>query len=208
VLVLIATLTIASATGLWRAGARRRAAATVSARVLETCVLLASELAAGRPAGAALARAADEWPPLGPAAEAGALGSDVPSSLRVLAGIEGAADLRLLAAAWEVAHRTGHGLAATVALVADDLRAAQATRRVVESELASARATARLVALLPLPVLVLGSGTGGDPLGFLFGTPLGLTCLGGGLGLGIAGLWWIEAIAAAVPGPRAHPGGW
>jgi tight adherence protein B len=104
----------------------------------------------------------------------------------------------LLAAAWSVAHRTGHGLADAVQRCASSIRAAQGSRRVVEGEMSSARATVRLVAGLPVLALLMGSGAGGDPLGFLFGSPLGLACLAAGLAFGFAGLWWIEAIAADV----------
>lgn len=197
-LLAIGALAVGGAVLLARRRARRRAARATAGRVLETCELLAAELTAGQPPDRALRRAAGAWPPLAPAAETVDLGGDVSRVLRELAGAPGAGDLRLLAAAWVVAHRTGHGLADAVGRCADSIRGAEATRRVVEGELASARATARLVAGLPVLALLMGSGSGGDPLGFLLGSPLGLACLAGGLAFGLAGLWWIEAIADDV----------
>jgi tight adherence protein B len=195
-LALIVAATAAGSAGLWRRRRRRRAAEEVSGQVLETCELLAGELGAGRPPGEALDRAATAWPPMAPVAEAFRVGADVPTALREIADdLHGARDLRVVAAAWQVAHRTGQGLSATVDRVADGLRASAATRRLVTGELASARATARLVAGLPVLALAMGSGAGGDPWGFLLGNPAGLACLACGLGFGLAGLWWIESIA-------------
>ncbi len=198
--VTLVVLTLAGSVALllWRRRRQAVAAHAVSLRVLESCELLRSELAAGRPAGVALDRAAREWPELTPVARAWHLGSDVPGALRAVARADGAGDLRLLAAAWQVAHRSGQGLGTAVAAIADDLVAEQATRRVVDSELASARATARLVAVLPVPVLLMGGSTGTEPWGFLLGTGVGLACLAGGLAFLLAGLWWVETIARSV----------
>ena len=187
---------------LWLRRRERRAAEVTSDRVLESCEQLAAELVSGQPPGAALARAAVDWPVLDPVAEAFRVGTDVPAALRTLAARPGAGDLRLLAAAWHVAHRTGQGLADAVDRVARELVAARATRRVVHGELASARATARLVAVLPAAALAMGSGVGGDPVGFLLRTPAGWLCLAVGLMFGLAGLWWIEALARDVDSDR------
>jgi tight adherence protein B len=183
---------------LWRQHVMQQSAAEARDRVLECCDLLATELTAGQPVGTALRRAAECWPVLESVAQTFEYGGDVPAALRRAAAGPGSDGLALVAAAWQVSHRTGQGLAEALARVARALRAARATDRVVRSELASARATARLVAALPAVALAIGAGSGGHPVGFLLETPLGLACLAGGLGLGLGGLTWIERIAAGV----------
>jgi tight adherence protein B len=174
---------------------RRRVTAATAEAVLSACELLAAELGVGRAPPSALARAAQDWPPLRPVAETAAYGGDVAGALADLSTLPGAGGLRLIGAAWAITQHSGSGLADALGQVATAIRADQRTARVVAGELASARATARLVALLPVVALLMASGSGGDPLGFLLGGPFGIACLAAGLALGLAGVWWIESIA-------------
>lgn len=183
-----------------RSRRHRAEAAARSAAVLAVCEGLASDLRSGQPPLAALQSAAREWPEFRVVADAGRLGSDVPAALRRLALLPGAGGLGTVAAAWVIAHRSGAGLADAVGLAARTIRDERATARVVETEMAAARSTARLLAVLPVGVLLIGRGTGGDPFGFLLGTPAGLVCLSGGSALTWAGLVWLERIARSVQG--------
>lgn len=185
-------------TGLIRRRARVRRAALVSERVVEATELLAAELSVGLTPGQALRQAAEGWPALAPIVAAERLGVDVPEAWREVSATPGAADLRLVAASWAASTQSGGGLADAMGRVASGLRAARATERVVLSELASARATARLVAALPVVALMMGSGAESRPWEFLLTEPIGLICLASGLAFGLAGLWWIEAIATGI----------
>lgn len=201
VVVAAGALAAVGARLIWRRRRDRRVRASTAAGVLDACDVLAAELAAGRPPGPALTEAARRWSGLSPVVDAWVLGSDVPDALRRVASAPGAADLRVVAAAWQVAHHSGNGLAHAVSRVASRIRAQRQTQRVVAAELASARATARLVAVLPVVALGMGSGAGGNPWRFLLDTPVGWCCLVAGLAFGAGGLWWIEAIA-----DQADPG--
>lgn len=199
-LVLVAIAVAAAAAGrlFWRRRVEAQVAARTTASVVEVCDLLAAELAAGRPPEAALHEAASVWPGLRTVADTCRLGGDVPAALALAARAPGAGGLRLLAGAWSVSQRTGSGLAGGARRVAEVCRLDQSTRRAVAGELSSARATARLVAGLPVPALLMGSGSGADPWRFLIATPYGLACLAAGLAIGFVGLWWIEMLAHAV----------
>lgn len=177
---------------------RARAAERLADLLLIACEGIAADLRAGQSPEDALARAADHWPDLATAATAATLGGDVPAALRDLATRPGAGALRLVAAAWQVSHRSGSGLAAALAQVVETLRERRRTSRMVASELASARATAHLMAALPVGVLALANGVGGDPVGFLLDTPVGLGCLALGAALVLAGLFWLQHISDGV----------
>lgn len=200
VLVLVGLAVAAGALRLLRRTRASRVAAANRLRAVELCDAVQAELTSGQTAGQALDRAAADWPLVGPAARAATGGGDVPAALRALAAEPGAGSLRVVAGAWQVAHRTGHGLADALGRVAEYLRAAEQTRRVVAGELASARATARLLAGLPFVALAMGAGAGAEPWAFLLGRPAGLACLVIGLGLAYAGLAWVEALARGIDG--------
>ncbi len=182
---------------------RARARAVASRRtalVGAVCEGLAADLAAGRPPLHALRDAVRDWPELAPVARAADLDADVPAALRRLAGLPGAEQCRTLAAAWQVAARSGASLASAMEMAAVTVRREREIDRLVRTELASAQATARLLAMLPAGVLALGSGVGGDPWSFLLGTPVGLACLVAGLVLAALGMRWLDRIGATASG--------
>lgn len=183
---------------------RRRAAkraAEGQERVLRLCEAFAAELAAGLPPLRVAERAGAEFAEFAELAQAVRVGAEVPATLRRMALVRGHGDLRLVAAAWEVAGRSGSGLAEVMSRMAQAIAQRRATAALADAELASTRATAGLMAVLPVGTLALAGSLGGDPVGFLTGTTPGLICLGAGLGLVVAGLAWLQHIEASVGGP-------
>lgn len=173
---------------------RKARRADRSDAISEACVIMAAELAAGRPPPLALHAAAQEWPELFtlPAGHA-RIGQSAGPALRQAATTPGAESLVAVAAAWEVSERTGARLADTLLSVADCLRDEAAIRREVQAQLSTVRVTARLMAVLPLGTLGLFSlGNGGEPLAFLVTTPYGLGCLAAATTFISLGIAWVE----------------
>ncbi len=200
----LALILLAAATasfGLWQRSRSARRRESVRGSVVELSEALVGELGAGQPVVEALDRCRQVWGPFAPVAAAARLGADVPAALSRLAEESGAEGFDRLASAWRVSQRTGCSLAGVLDQVAVSARAELAAARLVRSELASAQATARLVALLPLVTLAMASGAGGGPWGFLLGRPGGLVCLATGVFLVLLGLWWIDHIAVAATLP-------
>lgn len=194
-----------------RALTRRRAARAREAERAgagEALAVLASELRAGRPPGVALEVAAEVA--VGPlasalsaAAASGRLGADPAGCL--LRGADASAVpqlLRGLGVCWQVCGSTGSSLAAAVERLAEGMRAEQVQRRAVDAELAGPRATAAMLAALPLAGIALAAGLGARPVHMLLHTPLGMACLGVGVGLDLFGLWWTDRLVTAAGGAR------
>ena len=187
----------------WTVGLRRRLRMPAARRrtrehdtrvVLAALTALSAELRAGLPPRIALVQASTTvWPT---AVAAVRLDADIPHALRL-----DAADtpiLRSLAACWEAGIASGGGLAEAVDRLAGASRDAEEVRGQLAVELAGPRATARVLVLLPLVGVALGVLLGADPLGFLFGSPVGWACAVGGVVLSCLGTWWTNGIASRV----------
>ncbi|MFD7564900.1 type II secretion system F family protein [Streptomyces tendae] len=180
------------------AGRERRARERRQDAVIALCGTLAGEVRAGRQPGEALLYAAQDSGGLGDAQAAvlaaARFGGDVPGTLAAAAGQPGAEGLRGLAACWRVAVDQGAGLAAGLDRLEGALRAERDQRSDLRAQLAGARATAVMLAGLPVLGLLLGVALGADPLHVLLHTGAGLGCLlAGGLLEGL-GVWWVARI--------------
>ncbi|MGW2951355.1 type II secretion system F family protein [Streptomyces eurythermus] len=166
--------------------------------VIALCGVLAGEVRAGRQPGAALLRAARDSAGLGDAqaavVAAARFGGDVPGALSAAARQPGAEGLLGLAACWRVAVDQGAGLAAGLDRLDGALRAERDGRADLRAQLAGARATAVLLAVLPVLGLLLGTAMGADPLRVLLHTGAGLGCLTAGAVFEAAGMWWAARI--------------
>ncbi|EDY42992.2 type II secretion system F family protein [Streptomyces sp. SPB074] len=180
--------------GLRRARAVARARAARADAVVVLCGLLAGEVRAGNRPAEALAHAVSACGELGHGRAdilaAARFGGDVPAALRVAAREPGAEGLVGLAACWRVALDRGAGLAVGLERLERALLADRDQRADLRAQLSGARATAALLAALPLLGLLLGSAVGAAPLNVLFGSVPGFVCLVLGSALEAAGVWW------------------
>jgi len=172
----------------------------------EACAVLAGELRAGRSAAQALTAAADVATgavrlALLAASSSAGLGGDVPAALLGKASASAAPELLAgLGACWQVCAGTGSGLAMAVDRLEEGLRAEQGQRLAVAAELAGPRATAGLLACLPLAGIGLAAALGARPVHVLLHTTIGLACAVLGVGLDGLGVWWTGRLVARVGG--------
>ena len=157
---------------------------------------LAADLRSGRTLDAATAAAVGACadPEAGPA-----LGRAIRSPAGAWSGpgdAELAEALGRIAAAVRLSGRTGCSLAAVAGAIEDDLRARYRRRLELRAATAAPRASAALLAGLPLLGLAMGSGVGADPWGVLTGTGVGQVLLVTGVALEAAGLAWSRRLVA------------
>lgn len=190
-------VSIVALTGWWlgvRARDRRRRR-SAEREVSHACLVLAGQLSIGQVPGVALANAAGDCAPLEESAATQRIGGDTGAALRRAGQEPGQEGLAELGVAWQLCERTGAPLAQVSTGVAEALRLAEAAHSSVDAELASARLTGQLLAVLPVLGLGLGFAGGGDPLGFLTGTLLGQVCVVAAVALLGAGLIWTEKLS-------------
>ncbi|SIR24663.1 hypothetical protein [Micromonospora avicenniae] len=104
---------------------------------------------------------------------------------------------RLASAAVRLADRTGAPLADLVERIESDARSVDRGLAAAAAQAAGARATAWLLAGLPLGGIGLGYGIGVDPVHVLLHTPVGGVCTVLAVGLQAGGLFWAERLSAA-----------
>jgi tight adherence protein B len=170
-------------------------------RELETAIdVLVGELRVGAHPAQAFAVAAEEtaWPVSGSCRAVAArarLGADVTAGLRNVANTSALpTQWNRLAVCWQLA--ADHGLAMSTLMRAAQLDIAERQRfsGQVRSAMAGARATAAILASLPLLSVLMGQLIGARPIAFLLGGHAGGWLLVGGLGLVCAGLLWSDRI--------------
>ena len=191
-------VTAAAATAADRGRLQRAAAEAARRDGVAWAQLLGAltlELRAGRPPAAALLASAgasrSEASPafsaaLRPALFAAALPGDVAGALRRARP----PPLRVLGAAWRASERRGASLAGVVARLAEGARRDAELERVRLTALAGPRASARLVAGLPVLGVLLAAGLGARPVEFLLHDPIGEGCLVVGMLLDLVALGW------------------
>lgn len=184
---------------------RRAGRAVAEGRALQSALdVLVGELRAGSPPVRAFDTAADEsGEPVGASLRSVAararLGADVAAGLHAVARRSALpTHWDRLALCWRLASEHGLAIATLMRAAQRDIAERQRFSARVSSSLAGARATAAILAGLPLLGVLLGQLVGARPLSFLLGTPVGGWLLAVGTSLACAGLLWSDRITDRV----------
>ncbi|MDR1999093.1 MAG: type II secretion system F family protein [Frankiaceae bacterium] len=107
-------------------------------------------------------------------------------------------ELRRLAAVWACSAESGAASAEVLRRWVEDADARERARRAQSVELAGPRASALMLAALPVLGLVLGVAMGADPIGALTGSVAGAALGVVGIALDLCGVAWMLRIIAAA----------
>lgn len=193
---------------VWISRARRRAAerraAADEALLRRALAVMVAEMSVGAPMVSAC-RAAAEEVGVGPdesgrgvAGELGRIAAHVELGGELDAVQPAVPGMARICEAWSTSVRHGLPMAALLEAVRRDLAQRREFLARTEASLAGPRATAMVLAGLPLLGIGLGQLMGAHPLGVLFGSPLGGILLVVGVALAAAGVLWADAIVAKV----------
>ncbi len=105
-------------------------------------------------------------------------------------------DVAAAIAACRLAHRSGAPLAEVIDVVVGGIAETREAAELRRTALAGPRATARLLAWLPLAGIGLGAVLGADPVAVLLGGGVGGLCLVLGGALFVAGRRWVRVLVA------------
>jgi tight adherence protein B len=189
-----------------RRSRRRRRRATEAAALQGALGVLVGELRVGAHPVLAFEAAASEVSGdvadslLAVAARA-RLGADVAAGLRAVAARSAlSGHWERLSVCWHLAHTQGLAIVALVAAAQRDLVERDRFTSRVAAGMAGARATATILAGLPLLGIGLGELIGAQPMRFLLAGGVGGWLLMIGASLACAGLWWSDRITERVTG--------
>ena len=201
-LTTVLAATVFAATASLRYRRRRRSRLGMSeSRELETAIdVLVGELRVGAHPAQAFAVAADET--AGPVADScravaarARLGADVTAGLRGVAETSALpAQWARLAVCWQLAAEHGLAMSTLMRAAQRDIVERQRFSGQVSSAMAGARATAAILAGLPVLSVVLGQLIGADPAAFLLAGHVGGWLLVVGVTLVCGGLLWSDRI--------------
>jgi tight adherence protein B len=201
-LTTVLAVTVLLFTSALRYRRRRRSDRRIAeSHELETAIdVLVGELRIGAHPAAAFAVAADEA--AGPVAGAcRAVAARARLGADVAAGLRGAGETSVLptqwerlAVCWQLAADHGLAMSALMRAAQRDIAERQRFSGQVRSAMAGARATATILASLPVLSVLLGQLIGAHPIAFLLGGELGGCLLVVGLTLICGGLLWSDHI--------------
>lgn len=188
-----------------RRAARRRRARTETAASLHGALdVLVGELRVGAHPVAAISVAAQEADEpiagsLGAVAARALLGADVAAGLRA-EGCSSASSGHWdrLAVCWQLAQTHGLAIATLMQAAQRDIAERERFGGRVDAGMAGARATATILAGLPVLGVLLGHAIGAEPLRFLLSGGVGGWLLVVGTAFVCCGLWWSDKITARV----------
>jgi tight adherence protein B len=169
-----------------RRGLNERKQARARSAAVDSAVALAAELRAGLPVATAVGRADL---PL------------VPDDVERATGPGDAVVMQRVRAAVMVAEASGAPLADVLDRLDVDLRAGDRARATAQAQAAGAKASAVLLAAMPVAGLGLGALIGIDPLRVLLHTPIGAACMTAAVLLQIAGVEWSTRLTRVAVAP-------